>query len=254
MFPHYPTPWATALEMAVAFLRQSPRSFRRDTQSFVAGLRPPLRVCGRENIPSAGPCLLTVNHYSRPGFHAWWLALAVSAAVPADVHWIITSAWTFREQPFLQPLAPPMRWLLRRIAGTYGFTAMPSMPPDPADVAARAEAVRRVLTYVKRSSQPIIGLAPEGQDSPDGALMWPPPGVGRFVIHLSDLGLNILPIGAYEADGAFCLRFGQPYRLNIRADLLAAERDRQAGEVVICNIALLLPPGLRGEFDRVEMR
>lgn len=47
------------------------------------GLRPGPEVLGGEHIPPRGPCLVACNHYSRPGFAAWWLALGITAAVAA---------------------------------------------------------------------------------------------------------------------------------------------------------------------------
>jgi hypothetical protein len=81
---------------------------------------------------------LTINHYARPGFHAWWLALALSAVVPTDVHWIMTAAWTYSDGFRARTVTPLSRWLFGRIAQVYGFTSMPPMPPDPKDVVALA--------------------------------------------------------------------------------------------------------------------
>ena len=57
-------------------------------------LSPPLQVFGKENIPSIGPCLLTFNHYSRPDFNAWWIALAVASQLPMDAHFVMTDELT----------------------------------------------------------------------------------------------------------------------------------------------------------------
>jgi hypothetical protein len=60
------------------------------------------------------------------------------------------------------------------------------MPPRPQDVAARAASVRSLLTYViHKGSKVIIGLAPEGHDQPDGMLIKPAPGLGRFCLLLA---------------------------------------------------------------------
>jgi hypothetical protein len=161
----------------------------------------------------------------------------------------MTSAWTFRNRPVARrALDPTSRWLLRRLARVYGFSLMPPMPPDPRETAARAQAVRRVLTYARHAPRPIIGLAPEGRDSADGSLLWPAAGAGRFMLQLAALGLEIAPVGAFEAEGAFCLRFGPRYRLNVPASLSADERDREASRVVMRCIAALLPERFRGEF------
>ncbi len=255
-FPVYPVPYRLAIRLVGDVIRgaRNSRCFRVDAQRCVADLRPPLHVEGQAHIPARGPCLLTMNHYTRlatadtPPFRAWWLALAVSAVVPAAIHWVVTEAWTYPDPLRAHLITPTTRWLFRRIARIYGFTSMPPMPPDPRDVMARTLAVRHVLAYARTTAEPLIGLAPEGGDAPGGVLQMPPSGVGRFIIHLARLGLPIVPIGAFEADGVFCLRFGPAYRLDVSPALSAAERDRGARLMVMRHIAAQLPASLRGEF------
>ncbi len=249
MSPRYRLPAGVVGPAALAALTGGRRSFRADALACVAGLRPPLRVVGPAHIPEAGPRLIVVNHYAHPGFRAWWIALAVSALVPADIHWIMTEAWTFPNRPGARrALRPASRWLLRRLARVYAFTPMPPMPPEPGDVAARAVAVRRVLTLARRTPRPLIGLAPEGRDFPGGVLGAPPPGVGRFMLQLAGLGLEVTPAAVYEAEGALCAAFGPRFRLAVDADQAAESRDRAASAQVMRAIAALLPAALRGEF------
>ena len=248
MYPKYILPRSLVFRLALAVVLRRRRSFRADAQTCLAALRPPLRVEGCEHVPEAGPCLLTVNHYSRPGFNAWWLALAISAVASYDVHWAITAALTYPDPVRAHVYTPASRWLLRRLALVYGFTTLPAMPPNPAEVAERAQAVRRVLAWAQQTPQPVIGLAPEGRDTRGGELEWPAPGAGRFIFHLARLGLQIVPIGACEADGLFCLRFGAPYRLGLERDLTPDQRDRRASEIVMQHLAAELPQRLQGDF------
>ncbi len=233
--------------IVLSLARRRRRSFRADAQAAVSRLRPPLQVLGREHIPAAGPCLLTVNHYHSPTFQAWWLSLSISASVPADVHWIITSTLTFKDWR-ANVITPLSQWTLPRVARMYGFTPMPPMPPRPFEAAARAESVRDVLRFIRDTGRPVVGLAPEGGDAPGGVLAALPPGSGRLIQHLSTLGLTIIPIGAYESDGAFCIHFGAPYSLQVDTALPPDERDAAAGNCVMRHIAELLPPRLRGPF------
>jgi hypothetical protein len=191
---------------------------------------------------------LTLNHYNRPGFQAWWLALAVSAVIPVDVHWVMTAAWTYQDPIRSHTITPLTRWFFHRMAGVYGFTSMPPMPPDPRDTHARTVAVRQVFAYVRAYPGPIIALAPEGSDAPDGTLQWPPAGSGRFLLHLARLGLDVVPLGGFEEEGAFCLRFGPPYRLQVPAHLAVGGRDREARRIAMAHIAEQLPAHLRGSF------
>ncbi len=222
-------------------LRNQPRCFREDAERAASRLPNPLRIIGEGNIPKSGPCLVTINHYSRPGFPAWWLAMAASAVIPADVHWIVTSAWTYSDRLRSESLTPISRWLFRRIAEIYGFSNMPPMPPNPQEVLQRAHAVRSVLNFVRNSPNPIIGFAPEGGDfALPGELAVPPPGVGRFILLLSQLGLAIVPLGIFELNNTLCLNFGKPYELNPPLNVSRAESDWLIRQEVINRIRSLL--------------
>jgi hypothetical protein len=228
------------------------RSFRRDGVSCVQRLQPPPLILGKDNIPSSGPLLITFNHYYRPGFDAWWMALALSAAVPSEIHYIMTNELTFSGKWYAPIGSLGSRWLLKRFAKIYGFTSMPPMPPRPADITARAQAVRQALAHARNNRESIIGLAPEGGDQPGGVLQFPPEGSGRFILLLAGLGYKIMPVGIYEETGILCLDFGFPYQLRVRTGLLPAERDRAAADIVMRAISNHLPKFLRGEFDNFQ--
>jgi hypothetical protein len=249
--PRYPLPLAALIPPVVAGLdgpRGAPRPFRRDALALTAGLRAALEVSGSEHIPAAGPCVLTPNHYHRPGFNAAWIVLAISALVPAEVHWVMTAEWTYRGWRAGWALRPLSRWLLGRIARLYGFTAMPAMPPDPGEAAARAGAVRALLARARRLPPPLLGIAPEGRDVPAGALGWPPPGAGRLFLRLAALGFAIVPVGLYERSERLCVAFGPRYALAAPGAAGARERDEAARRTLMEHIAALLPPERRGPF------
>ena len=176
MQPRYPLPWRLALEVLWSVARQKKRSFGQDATRALALLRFPIRVEGRENIPSGGPAVVVTNHYSRPafgrpGFGAWWIALAISAQVPVEMHWSMTAAWTGESHLTSWVLSEISRRLFPRIAEVYSFTAMPPMPPRPFEQADRAQAVRQMLAAAKAQPPPVFGISPEGQDNPGGVLM-----------------------------------------------------------------------------------
>lgn len=211
------------------------------------------RIMEREYIPENGPCVITFNHYHRPGFQAWWLALYVAALVPREMHWVVTGELTFPGDWYGFVGRPLSRWVLKRLAHCYGFTSMPPMPPRPQDAEARAAAVRQVLSTIKHTNQPMLGLAPEGGDHPGGTLQMPAAGAGRFGLLLAGNGLRFVPAGAYEADDRFCLRFGPAYELKIPDGLTAPEKDRLAARIIMQNIANLLPEELRGDFTQTQV-
>jgi hypothetical protein len=226
-----------------------PRSLARDAQVAVTGVRPPIQVLGSKHIPARGPCLVTCNHYSRPGFDAWWISLAVSAAAAAcrapdadaELHWVMTAAWTFPEDTWQRRVLTPLtRWAFDRVARVYGFVAMPPMPPDPQEVEARAMAVLQTVRLARRLAREggMIGLAPEGRDFAQG-LGQPPEGAGEFIALLVRAGLPVLPAGVTEKEGRLQVSFGELFVPDIPSD--RAERDRAVTQQVMTAIAQQLP-------------
>ena len=227
-----------------------PRSVAQDALRAVKGVDPPLDVLGADNIPPRGPCLVTCNHYTRPDFAAWWIALAISAAVAShrapdadqDVHWVMTAAWTFPESRWRrQVLTPITRWAFARAARVYGFVTMPPMPPDPDEVEARATAVLRTVRLARRAAREggLVGLAPEGMDAHGEKLGQPPKGAGSFIVLLIGAGLPVLPVGVTETGGRLRVSFGQIFRPEIPAR--RAERDSAVARQVMAAIAHQLP-------------
>lgn len=247
MPPVYPSiPFSDWLSLAWAGLSGGRRSFRGDALRVTSGLA--LRVTGKEHIPQAGPALIVLNHYHRPGFQAYWFSLAISAITPVEIHWTITGAWTNDGSPGAGWRAWLSRFFLPRLAQVYSFTSMPPMPPRPQEVAARAAAVRHLLNVAHQTPPPVLALAPEGQDNPAGGLMRPHPGVGRLMSILDGLGYPIIPVGISEDDHHLVLNFGQPFHLTLPNGLTPSQRDAQAARQVMRAIAALLPFSLRGEY------
>ena len=247
-YPRYSYPLRLAPGLLANVLFSGRRSFRSDGLACMERLKPPLQVLGAEHIPPVGPCLITFNHYYRPGFNAWWMALALSATVPADIHYIMTGELTYPGKWYAPLGMAGSRWLLKRFSRIYGFTSMPPMPPRPQDVKSRAFAVRQALSFARNHPQAFIGLAPEGGDQPGGRLNRPPSGAGRFILLLAELEFPLLPLACYEEQGSLCLRFGEPYTLTVPAALPADQKDRLSAGMVMQAIAPLLPGRLRGEF------
>jgi hypothetical protein len=248
-YPHYSLPARLAPGLIANILLGGRRSFRRDGLACVERIDPPPVVLGAENIPSNGPCLITFNHYYRRGFDAWWMALALSAVVPVEIHYVMTGELTFPGKAYAPLGRAGSRWLLKRFARIYGFTSMPPMPPRPGDVEKRARSVRAVLAHARSHPQAVLGLAPEGSDQPGGCLSWPPAGAGRFVLLLAEQGFPLVPVGMYEEQGQLTLHFGKPYRLALPRGGSADERDHRAAGIVMNAISLQLPGRLRGSFD-----
>ncbi len=247
-FPVYSLPFQVVTGLVKDSLTGHRRSFRRDSLACIRRLKPPLRIGGEQNIPQQGPCVLTLNHYHRQGFPAQWLALAISAIVPEEIHWIITAELTYSDKWYAFLGKSLSRMILKLVARVYGFTTMPPMPPRPGDVEARAVSVRKVLEYIRHNQNIFLGLAPEGGDHPRGILGMPPAGLGRFALLLASRGICFVPVSVYESLGQLCVSFGEKYMLSVGCELSFDDRDKQTARMIMEHIANLLPVPLRGEF------
>jgi 1-acyl-sn-glycerol-3-phosphate acyltransferase len=247
--PAYPVPWRLLCHVVCSAARGGQRSFALDSQKATALLQPKLRVLGGDHVPRTGPCLIVCNHYSRPGFAAWWTGFAISSAVAerragastSSIRWVMTAAWTFPESRWKRRLLTPLtRWAFERVARVYDFVTMPPMPPDPREVHARAMAVRRTLRLVQESGGdgPLIGLAPEGQDTP-GRLGEPPKGAGSFIALLVQAGLPVLPSGLWELGGQLQVSFGPMFVPSIPTE--RQKRDAHVARQVMEAIGRQLP-------------
>ncbi len=196
-----------------------------------------------EHETAAGGVLVTVNHYHAADFQAWWFTILISATLPRHVHWVVTSGWT--DSGWLTGFT---HWFFPLGARLLGFTSMPAMPPDPAEVEQRARAVRHVLEYTRRAPFPVVGMAPEGRDSEGGVLQKAPPNAGRFLLLLSQHCPNILPVGIWKESGTINMKYGRPYTLTTPANLPAKERGELVEEIVMRHIAGCLPERLHGIY------
>jgi len=248
MMIYYPFPFKTTLHILLAIIKRKPLSFREEALQAVSSLSSQFRILGNEHIPSHGPCLVTVNHYHREGFPAWWIAFAVSAAVPAEVHWLMTAAWRFEGKVLSKTLETISRMIIHRIARVYGFTTTPPMPPDPGEVLAGAASIRKLLRYACTHPHSFIGLAPEGRDSLSRELLPLPPGTGRLIGHLASRGYCILPAVVFEEQSqkedrthSLVLRFGPAYTIGSPMPVSPQGRDALIGQQVIEAMTALMP-------------
>jgi len=95
-YPDYSYPPRLFVRVARDIVLLRHRDFHEDAEACIENLNPPLQVSGKENIPQHGPCVLTVNHYHRPGFGAQWIPLAISAMVPTHIHWVMTAEFMYQ--------------------------------------------------------------------------------------------------------------------------------------------------------------
>jgi hypothetical protein len=245
----YPIPAIVAAQVFFAIFLQRRISFRCHALRLLAGLEPPPKILGFQNIPQNGPCVITVNHYSRPGFSAMWLGIGISALVPWEVCWCMTSAWTYAGMPLQRIRSFISRTFLTAIAGVYDFISMPPISNEPHQLQEGTRAIRAIFNYARNNPQGILAFAPEGRDIPGGILGMPPPGTGKLALTLARRGFMFCPVGGYEENGVFTLAFGKSYELSLLTSQPNDMIDRKASRQMMTAIAACLPRELRGEFD-----
>ncbi len=244
--PDYRLPLLGLLRFSVPFLLRQRRSFAGDGKAVMAANPYPRRLEGLENVPRAGPFILVMNHYNRPGLRPQICGFIISATI-ADLRPREPEiAWVFAEELerfIYAPLPVPawlMRWMFRRLAQMYGLVAMPRQWRRPME---RAVALRRLLQIL--ATRP-IGLTPEAAGP--GILQKPPPGTGLLLSRLAEPGYPLLPVGIYEeADGTLVIKFGPPFHLDA-GEVAAKERERWASDAVMIAIGRLLPQAYQGVY------
>jgi len=233
--------------IALALILRRKRDFHQDSQILLKQFQPKPVLKNIEFIPEKGPLLVTMNHYSRPGFFILWAVVAISSALPQNSLWLMTNAWTKRTR---EPGDRLLTWLSKaffnRLAEVYGMVTMPAMPPAPEETAERALSIRRVMEKLREKPETILGLAPEGMDFSDNLLGIPHAGTGKMILQVVKSLKRILPVGVYEKDGRLIINFGPPYHLAIPED--AVNLDEMVIRQVMGRIAALLPEQMHGPY------
>ncbi|MGC9349299.1 MAG: lysophospholipid acyltransferase family protein [Anaerolineae bacterium] len=247
--PHYRMPLRVIRDMLWATITGRSRSLALDAQHAMAAISAAPVIVGADHIPARGPCLITCNHYTRPGLGAWWIAVLISASIashramdaPSDVHWVMTDAWRYPQGDWRRHVVTPAsRWAISQVARMYDLVTMPAMPPDPAEVKARAVSVLRAVRMAKRLAAEggLLGLAPEGRDTP-GPIGMPPAGAGEFIALLVRTGLPVLPVALAEVADRLRVSFGPPFVPDVPDDRTI--RDQVVIDQVMVAIADQLP-------------
>ena len=245
-YPSYRLKLLALAKILFSLLTGRGRDFSSDARDLIKGFTPAPLFNNLHTIPIDGSYLVTLNHYSRPGFLIFWAATALSAALPKTPVWLMTSAWTDRTKGLDQVRTWLTRKLFARLARIYGFVATPPMPPIPEENAERAPSIRKLDCRLRAHPKSILCLAPEGMDFPGGILGFPPDGTGKFILHVLENLKRILPVGVYEEDGKLILNFGDAYELDTKA--LRVMDDKEISILVMKKIAALLPARLRGAY------
>jgi len=229
-----------------SFILGRKRDIHADSRILIEHRESKPEIRHMELIPKSDPFLVTLNHYSRPGFFILWAAVAISAALPRPTIWLMTGAWTNRTGGIDQVRTWLTRIIFERLAKMYGLVTMPPMPSAPGDSAERALSIRRLLQRIRADKDAIVCIAPEGMDFPEGELGVPHPGTGKLLLQIANKTHRVLPVGVFEDDGRLVIRFGNPYELHIKEGQV--DLDLAVADQVMRKIAELLPEGMRGVY------
>jgi 1-acyl-sn-glycerol-3-phosphate acyltransferase len=241
-----------------SFLFGRRRSLDKDVDAAFRAIGALPHVINPALIPAREPFVLVMNHFHRADIPSWWIAMAVLKAVAerrtgsaaARLRVIVASQWTY-DDPFRHLVAEPLtRFMIARIARAYDFLAIEPTALGAAHAAARAHSMRRIMNAAREAgnAHDVICLAPEGGDTPEGALSHPPTGAGRFILMLASTGLRIVPVGAHADADRLITNFGDAFQLVTPHALGKAATDKWAIDKVMSRIAVLLPPELRGDY------
>jgi 1-acyl-sn-glycerol-3-phosphate acyltransferase len=234
-----------------AVLRGRTRNLAADVEATLMAARPKPQAINEQHIPPEGAFVLVGNHYERPGLKVFWGGMLVSRTVAQrrtsrkSLRWLMTSEWyDFRLGPLPVPVWA-LRWLFRRIARVYGLVIVPRAAERGVG---RAAALRTILNVVRDGGES-IGLFPEAVGT--GQLIEPMPGVGSFLLSLSNRGIPILPVGIFEEGGRLIASFGPPFSIQVAQSAEKGERERLASQQVMVAIGRLLPRELWGVYAPV---
>lgn len=191
-----------------------------------------LRTEGLENIPTEGPVLIASNHNH-------WTDIPFLSLRPWRITHYMAKAELFR--------VPILGWVMTKL-GTFPVR--------------RGERDRDSLKLAESilSMGEIVVVFPEGHRSEDSILQVGHPGVALIALHT---GVPVVPVAIEGTDrvlkgmriGPFrptvTVHYGKPFRLRSVGKRVTRDELARGTEVIMGNIAALLPPERRGPYTQL---
>lgn len=222
-------------------------------------------VDGAERIPERGPFIALMNHYHTPQIPSWWFAMAMCTAIgdrraghaPHEPRMLVATHWTYPDWLRRATIGAASAIAVGRIIHAYGYLRMEPPVLGASESDRRADSMRAALEAARhaRDSGDMLGIAPEGGDTPDGAMVRPPPGAGRFLLLLAATGLPFVPFGLYLNGDRIIVNTGELFALDVPRRLPGRSTPipkDELDELALCEamgrVARLVPVELRGYY------
>lgn len=186
-------------------------------------------VKGLENIPTEGGVILAVNHLSRLDSPLIFMLLKRdnATALVAD---------TYQENPFF-------RWIIEAVNGIW-------INREQADF----QALREAQKYLERGG--LLGVAPEGTRSKNGALMQAKIGMAYLA---EKARVPVVPTAIYGTETIahklshlqrpkLSVQFGQPIHFSPLKQSGRSKALEKNTDEIMCQIAAMLPQAYRGAY------
>ena len=226
------------------------RSLAEDAVLLLSFLKSPAIVLCSENIPPAGPLLITPNHYSHGPYHGLWKDLRVAVSVESsrgeDMKFILQDSLTNR---FTNKRIKITREFFEALSKTYGVILVP--PPDvhtsDGEVVGFGSA-RNMIESFKNGEA--VGLYPEVRNSTKLKTGHALAGRVADAFYRTTNGEGqILPVGVFKSG----IHFGEPYFVSDMQRFFVRSRDpdikwgnhKDAANYMMSKVNQLVPEKLR---------
>ena len=189
------------------------------------------RICGRENVPAAGPVLLVSNHLSA------YDTILIPSFSPRKVQFLAKAS------------------LFSSRLGRWFFTSIGAIPVHREASSAAQSALDSGRDVLANGS--VFAVFPEGSRSRDGRLYrgksgaaWLALETGAVVVPVGLIGTNRKLLGMRWPRGRAELRYGTPLDFSVLASLPGGKARRETTAMIMSAIQALTGQDVADEYAR----